>query len=68
MDLPNGQQVPLKELADIDYVLGPMQISRENVYRRTYVGINTRGRDVESVVRDIQQKLDAELIYRQAIT
>lgn len=61
VDLPNGQQVPLKELADINYVLGPMQISRENVYRRTYVGINTRGRDVESVVRDIQQKLDTEL-------
>lgn len=61
VDLPNGQQVPLKELADINYVLGPMQISRENVYRRTYVGINTRGRDVESVVRDIQQRLDAEL-------
>ncbi len=61
VDLPNGQQVPLKELADINYVLGPMQISRENVYRRIYVGINTRGRDVESVVRDIQQKLDTEL-------
>ncbi|GJL76590.1 CusA/CzcA family heavy metal efflux RND transporter [Nitrosomonas sp.] len=61
VDLPNGNQIPLKELADINYVLGPMQISRENVYRRTYVGINTRGRDVESVVRDIQQRLDAEL-------
>jgi heavy metal efflux system protein len=61
IDLPNGMQVPIKELADINYVLGPMQISRDNAFRRTYVGVNTRGRDVESVVRDIQQKLNAEL-------
>lgn len=61
IDLPNGMQVPIKELADINYVLGPMQISRDNAFRRTYVGVNTRGRDVESVVRDIQQRLNAEL-------
>lgn len=61
IDLPDGTQVPIKEIADIDYIPGPMQISRENTYRRTYVGINTRGRDVESVVTDIQEKLDAEL-------
>lgn len=61
IDLPNGMQVPIKELADINYVLGPMQISRDNASRRTFVGVNTRGRDVESVVRDIQQRLNAEL-------
>jgi heavy metal efflux system protein len=61
IDLPNGMQVPIKELADINYVLGPMQISRDDAFRRTYVGVNTRGRDVESVVMDIQKKLDAEL-------
>ena len=61
IDLPNGNQIPIKELADINYVLGPMQISRDNTFRRTYVGVNTRGRDMESVVKDIQQRLDAEL-------
>lgn len=61
IDLPDGTQVPIKEVADISYVPGPMQISRDNTYRRTYVGVNTRGRDVESVVNDIQEKLDAEL-------
>lgn len=61
IDLPDGTQVPIKEVADISYVPGPMQISRDNTYRRTYVGVNTRGRDVESVVGDIQAKLDAEL-------
>ena len=38
-----------------------MQISREGTNRRTYVGINVRGRDVESVVNEIQEKLDAQL-------
>ncbi|CAE6517537.1 Multidrug transporter AcrB [Nitrosomonas nitrosa] len=61
IELPDGNQIPIKELADIDYVQGPMQISRDNASRRTYVGVNTRGRDVESVVQDIRQKLDAEL-------
>ncbi|SFM18383.1 efflux RND transporter permease subunit [Nitrosomonas communis] len=61
IDLPNGNQIPIKELADINYVVGPMQISRDNVFRRTYVGVNARGRDMESVVKDIQKKLDAEL-------
>ncbi|WP_108424454.1 CusA/CzcA family heavy metal efflux RND transporter [Flagellimonas amoyensis] len=60
VNLPNGTQVPLKEVAEISYEPGPMQISRDDTNRRTYVGINIRNRDVKSVVRDIQQKLDAE--------
>ncbi|PVW13731.1 CusA/CzcA family heavy metal efflux RND transporter [Marixanthomonas spongiae] len=61
IDLPDGIQVPIKEIANIEYVPGPMQISRDDTYRRTYVGVNARGRDVESVVNDIQQRLDEEL-------
>ena len=57
--LPNGNQIPLKEVAEIDYKGGPMQISRDGTKRRIYVGINVRGRDVESTVKEIQQKLDA---------
>ena len=61
IDLPNGNQVPLKEVADISYKPGPMQISRDNTYRRISVGVNVRGRDVKSMVEEIQQKLDAQL-------
>ncbi|WP_341200450.1 CusA/CzcA family heavy metal efflux RND transporter [Croceibacter atlanticus] len=61
IDLKDGNQVPIIEVAEIEYIPGPMQISRDNTYRRTYVGVNARGRDVESVVKDIQQKLDEEL-------
>lgn len=61
VDLPNGKQVPIKEVAEINYQPGAMQISRESTFRRIYVGVNVRGRDVESVVNEIQQKLDKQL-------
>ncbi len=62
VDLPGSDiQIPLKELADISYKPGPMQISRDNTYRRVSVGVNVRGRDVETVVEEIQKKLDNQL-------
>jgi cobalt-zinc-cadmium resistance protein CzcA len=61
IDLNNGTQVPIKEVAEISYQPGPMQISRDNTFRRTYVGVNARGRDVESLVSEIQERLDTEL-------
>lgn len=62
IDLPSGSQIPLKEVAEIDFQPGPMQISRDNTFRRIYVGVNVRGRDVESLVNEIKQKLDAQLV------
>lgn len=61
VDLPNGEQVPLKELAEISYQPGPMQIGRDNTYRRVSVGVNVRGRDVESMVEEVQKKLESQL-------
>jgi cobalt-zinc-cadmium resistance protein CzcA len=61
VDLPSGNQIPIKEVADISYQPGPMQISRDNTSRRISIGVNARGRDVESLVHAIQDKLDAEL-------
>ena len=61
INLPSGTQIPLREVADISYKSGPMQISRDNTNRRTYVGINVRGRDVKSLVTEIKSKLDANL-------
>ncbi|SHF74592.1 cobalt-zinc-cadmium resistance protein CzcA [Salegentibacter echinorum] len=60
VSLPSGNQIPLKEVANISYQPGPMQISRDNTNRRTYVGVNIRDRDVKSVVEDIQTRLDAQ--------
>src|SRR5690606_12684065 len=61
VSVPNGSRIPLREVANITYEPGPMQISRDNTNRRTYVGVNVRGRDVQSVVTDIQERLDASL-------
>lgn len=59
--LPGGKQVPLSEIADVTFKASPAQISREDAERRIVVEANTRGRDVESVVKEIKQTLDAKL-------
>ena len=59
---PDGAKVPLSELAKVVFEPGPMQISRDNTNRRIYVGINVRGRDIKSLVEEIQTKLDDKLV------
>lgn len=56
-----GNQIPLSQVATIDYKLGPAQISREAGKRRIVIGFNVAGRDVQSVVEEIQQKLNAQV-------
>lgn len=56
-----GIQIPLSQVALIDYKLGPAQISREAGKRRIVIGFNVAGRDVESVVKDIQQRLSTQV-------
>ena len=58
--LPNGQQVPLSQVATVSYEQGPVQVSRENGKRRITIGLNVRGRDIKSVVEEIQLKLDKD--------
>lgn len=57
----NGNQVPLDQLADVEFKVGPNQIQREDTKRRIIVGLNVRGRDIESVVKEIQQKINQEI-------
>ena len=54
----DGNQVPLSQVATISFKEGPAQISREEGKRRIVVGFNVKGRDVSSVVKEIQDKLD----------
>lgn len=61
VDLPNGSQIPMRELASISYQPGPMQISRDGASRRVYVGLNARGRDIASVVADIDRAIHEKL-------
>ena len=57
LTLPGGGRVPLNAVASIIKGTGPNTINRENVRRRIIVQCNTAGRDLGSVVTDIQQKL-----------
>ncbi len=57
---PSGRQVPLSQVATVTFREGPAQISREAGKRRIVIGFNVRGRDVQSVVRDIEAKLAQE--------
>jgi heavy metal efflux system protein len=66
--LSNGKQVPLSELADIEYSTGPAKISRDDTRRRVVVSVNVRNRDLESVVTDIEGILDQELILPAGYT
>src|SRR5690606_23284937 len=58
---PNGTQVPLRQLAQVDMKNSPNQIQREDAKRRIVVGFNVRGRDVQSIVEELQQKVEAEI-------
>ncbi len=58
---PNGNQIPLYQVAAVDEVEGPNQIQRENTRRRITVGFNVRGRDVQSIVEELQQKIDSKI-------
>ena len=56
-----GAVVPLEQVADVEVFTGPKQISRNKASRRTYVQLNVRGRDMGSVVEEIQEKIQAEV-------
>jgi len=58
LNLPSGGRIPLEEIAAIERNSGPNTVNRENVRRRIVVQCNTAGRDLNSVVRDIQKKLE----------
>jgi copper/silver efflux system protein len=61
IDTPVGAQVPLGTLAEVRYDLGPNTISREDVQRKLVVQANVAGRDVGSVVEEIQDGVSASV-------
>jgi cobalt-zinc-cadmium resistance protein CzcA len=52
-----GRQVPLYQVASVEETEGPNQIQRENTQRRIIVGFNVSGRDVQSIVTELQAKV-----------
>jgi cobalt-zinc-cadmium resistance protein CzcA len=55
--LPDGSGIPLHEVADVEIVIAPNQISRENGKRRIVVTSNVRGRDLGSFISELQSRL-----------
>ncbi|WP_206156093.1 efflux RND transporter permease subunit [Chitinophaga fulva] len=58
---PSGNQVPLQQLATVEMATGPNQVQREDAKRRIIVGFNVRGRDIASVVKDIEAAIGKEV-------
>lgn len=56
-----GVQVPVSELASINFVKGPLQINRDATKRRIVIGVNVRDADIGQVVAQIQQKLEQNI-------
>ena len=61
IDDAQGNKVPLSYVADVVSSMGPNTINRENVKRKIVISANTSGRDLRSVVNDIQQIVDKEI-------
>jgi CzcA family heavy metal efflux pump len=62
IDTYDGKKVPLEQVSDIVSVAGPSSISRENVQRKIVVSANVSGRDIRSVVNEIQTRIDKNVI------
>lgn len=60
---PDGIQVPLSQLATVEIKDGPNQIQREDAKRRIVMGFNVRGRDVETIVKELQSKIDKQVTF-----
>lgn len=59
--IDNGNQIPLSQLAKVTIKNSPNQIQREDAKRRIVVGFNVNGRDVQSIVAELQAKVDKQL-------
>ena len=60
IDTPEGR-IPLSYVADVKSAMGPNTISRENVKRKVVISANTSGRDLRSVVNDIQERVGEQI-------
>ena len=61
VESPDGANIPLAQLANIQSTEGPVQISRENGERRVVIQSNVRGRDLGSFVEEVKRAIDAKV-------
>ena len=58
---PDGNQIPLEQVADVAFKIGPNQIQRDDAKRRITIGFNVRNRDVETVVEELRSKIETQI-------
>jgi CzcA family heavy metal efflux pump len=61
IDAPGGRKIPLRLVADVEVTNSPFMINREKVQRRIVVQANVAGRDLGSVIQEIQGKIGKEV-------
>ena len=65
IDTPIGVKVPMNQLATVVNEKGPNRISRENVQRKIVIQANVSGRDLRSVVDEMQENIDENIVLPQ---
>lgn len=61
IDKGNGRKIPFEEVCEIVSTTGPNNITRENVQRKLVIAANVSGRDVVSVVKELQRAVDWQI-------
>ncbi|SEF73114.1 efflux RND transporter permease subunit [Algoriphagus boritolerans] len=61
IQLPEGGQLPLNQLATVSSVSSANSVSRENVQRHIVIAANVQNRDLRGVVNDIQEVINSEI-------
>ena len=59
--MPDGRKVTLEKVADVFESQGPNQINRENAQRRIVVSANSSGRDLDSLVTEVQSRIQKQV-------
>jgi cobalt-zinc-cadmium resistance protein CzcA len=65
---PKGLPIPLSSVASIEQIEGVNQIQRENTKRRIIVGFNVNGRDVQTIMKELQEKINKKLNLQKGYT
>lgn len=60
--MPDGRRVTLEQVADVYETTGPNEINRENGQRRIVISANVSGRDLGSLVQEIQEKVRTKVV------
>lgn len=61
INTPSGESIPLSQVADVELKESVNQIQREDTQRRIIVGFNTKNRDIQSIVSELQTKVEKNL-------